>query len=168
MDIVWTAGLKESGVFLGGEGPQVELEPLAMQGHLYLWHLFIQLRYAIRPGNWRPASATLHHHRSDVVTWPRLGPRWLARLPLAGLLFRIRRRVLSSLARHQRPVTFHLTVPHDEKRDDDTQPVQVIREDGAIRGRVCPAEDGVEEAPAATAVVVGAAALPSVSVTVRL
>ena len=52
-----------------------------------------------------------------------------------------------------------LAVPHAGKDDDDAKPVQVVREDRAIGGRVLPAEDGVEDPPAATAVQLRVAAV---------
>ena len=56
-----------------------------------------------------------------------------------------------------------LAVSHDEERDDDADPVQVVRDDRAVGGRVCPAKEGVEEAPAVAAVEGRAAALRLVS-----
>jgi len=50
-------------------------------------------------------------------------------------------------------------VAEGEEADDDHEPVEVVREDGTDCGGVFPAEDGVEDAPAAATVDFGVAAL---------
>lgn len=37
---------------------------------------------------------------------------------------------------------------HDDKACHDTDPVEVIRDNRAIGGRVCPTQDSVEDTPA--------------------
>lgn len=48
---------------------------------------------------------------------------------------------------------------HDEESSNDENPVNVVRDDRTVGGRVVPAEYGVEEAPAAAAVEFWTAAL---------
>jgi hypothetical protein len=52
-----------------------------------------------------------------------------------------------------------LPVSEVQESDDDGDPVEVVGEDCAVRGRVCPAEQGVEDAPSTAAVQLRAAAL---------
>jgi len=56
-------------------------------------------------------------------------------------------------------MTLDLAVAHGEKSDDDGPPVDVVRDDGAVGGRVLPAQEAVEDSPAAAAVDIWAAAL---------
>lgn len=49
-------------------------------------------------------------------------------------------------------MSLHFSVAHEEETDDDNDPVDVVRNDGSVRGRVLPAEDGVEDTPAAASV----------------
>lgn len=49
---------------------------------------------------------------------------------------------------------------HRQEGGDDSNPVQIVGDDGAVGGRVVPAEDGVEDAPAAAAVELRTATLP--------
>jgi hypothetical protein len=56
-------------------------------------------------------------------------------------------------------MTFDFFVPHDEEGRHDDNPVQVVRKYRSVRGRVFPAEDGVEKAPSTSPVYVRAAAL---------
>ena len=63
------------------------------------------------------------------------------------------------LSLHERPVALHLMVPHGEEHGNDEDPVHVVGNDRAVRGRVSPAQNGIEEAPTATAVQLRAAAL---------
>jgi hypothetical protein len=56
-------------------------------------------------------------------------------------------------------VSLLLIVDHRCVGDDDSNPVEVIREDGSIGGGVLPAEKGVEDAPAAAPVQFGVTAL---------
>ena len=73
-------------------------------------------------------------------------------LPLArGLLHRLAPG-FQGLHLHQRPVSFLFVESHRQEDDDHDQPVQVVGDDRAIRGRVCPAEDGVENAPSSAAI----------------
>ena len=51
------------------------------------------------------------------------------------------------LGLHEGPPAMGLVEPHDDETDHDADPVQVVRDDGAISGRVGPAQDGVEDAP---------------------
>lgn len=43
-------------------------------------------------------------------------------------------------------------VPHSEKAYDDNKPVQVVRYDGAISGRVLPSKECIEDAPSAATI----------------
>ena len=52
------------------------------------------------------------------------------------------------LGLHEGPAAVGLVEPHDDETDHDADPVQVVRDDRAISGRVSPAQDGVEDAPA--------------------
>lgn len=45
-----------------------------------------------------------------------------------------------------------LAITHEEESQHYKDPVQVVRDDGAVSGRVLPAEDGVEDTPAAASV----------------
>ena len=63
------------------------------------------------------------------------------------------------LGLEQGVVALDLAEAEDEEGADDEEPVHVVRDDGAVGGRVGPAEDGVEETPSAAAVDLGAAAL---------
>lgn len=54
-----------------------------------------------------------------------------------------------------------------DKHADDKEPVQVVRDDGPVGGRVGPAEDGVEDAPAAVGGAAWLAALLGLSATAR-
>ena len=66
---------------------------------------------------------------------------------------------LLGLALEQGVVALDLAESKDKESADDEDPVQVVRDDGAVGGRVGPAEDGVEETPSAAAVDLRAAAL---------
>jgi hypothetical protein len=46
------------------------------------------------------------------------------------------------------PAAVGLVEPHDDETEHDADPVQVVRDDRAISGRVGPAQDGVEDTPA--------------------
>lgn len=48
---------------------------------------------------------------------------------------------------------------HRQKCGNDKDPVDVVGDDGAVGGCVVPAEDGVEDTPAAAAVELGTATL---------
>lgn len=63
------------------------------------------------------------------------------------------------LGLEQGVVALDLAEAEDEEGADDEEPVHVVRDDGAVGGRVGPAQDGVEETPSAAAVDLGAAAL---------
>lgn len=52
-------------------------------------------------------------------------------------------------------MTADLAEAHGEEATDDSDPVDVVGNDGAVRGRVVPAKNGVEDAPAAAAVELG-------------
>ena len=52
-----------------------------------------------------------------------------------------------------------LEVAHEDEGDDDEDPVEVVGEDGADGGGVGPAQEGVEDAPAAAAVELRVAAV---------
>ena len=60
---------------------------------------------------------------------------------------------------HQRPVATLLEVPHAEEANHYSNPVKVVRDDGAIGRRVSPAEDRIEDAPATSAVDLWTAAI---------
>lgn len=60
-----------------------------------------------------------------------------------------------------------LVADHGEEARGDSDPVQVVGDDGADRGGVLPAEDGVEDSPEAAAVEIGVAALLCVSMLIR-
>ena len=53
----------------------------------------------------------------------------------------------------------HLIISHGQKSQDDSNPVNIIRDNRTVRGRVLPAKDSVENAPSATAVEFGVAKL---------
>ena len=63
------------------------------------------------------------------------------------------------LGLHEWPVAVLLVVAEGEEADDDHEPIEVVGENGADCGGVLPAENGVEDAPAAAAVDFGVAAL---------
>lgn len=52
-----------------------------------------------------------------------------------------------------------LAVAHGEKGDDDGPPVDVVRDDGAVGGRVLPAQEAIKDSPKTATVDVRAAAL---------
>ena len=52
-----------------------------------------------------------------------------------------------------------LAEPDEDERGHDEEPVDVVRDDGAVGGGVCPAENGLKDAPAAVIGDVGIAAL---------
>jgi hypothetical protein len=56
-------------------------------------------------------------------------------------------------------VSLLLIVDHRCVEGDDSDPVEVIREDGSIGGGVFPAEKGVEDTPAAASIEFGVTAL---------
>lgn len=111
----------------------------------------------------RHALLTSRRHRGSPVPHNRFVPRHNTFLSSRAGTPR-NRRCGDLLGLHQRPVALDLLVAHDDKVRHDTQPIQVVRDDGAVRSRVCPAENGVEESPASTTVVIGAAALSGVSI----
>ncbi len=45
-----------------------------------------------------------------------------------------------------------LLIPHNQKADNDSNPVHIIRDDRAISSRVLPAQDGIEDTPSTTTV----------------
>lgn len=49
-------------------------------------------------------------------------------------------------------MTRFLVVPHREKCNYYGEPVEIVRDDRAVRGGVLPAEKGIEDSPASTAV----------------
>ena len=59
----------------------------------------------------------------------------------------------------ERPVSLDLAISHGDKPEHDSDPVDVVRDDRAVRGRVGPSQDGVEETPASASVELRAAAL---------
>lgn len=59
----------------------------------------------------------------------------------------------------QRPMSVDFVKPHGHEGDYDQNPVDVVRDDGAVRCRVGPSEDAVEDAPATAAVDIGTATL---------
>lgn len=61
---------------------------------------------------------------------------------------------------HQRPMALLLAVQQRQESHDDGEPVHIIRDHRAVRGRIGPAEEGIEDGPTATAGVdLGAATL---------
>ena len=54
---------------------------------------------------------------------------------------------------------------HGEESDDDGDPIEIVRKNGAVGRRVLPPEQGVEDSPSSTAVDLGIAALMFWSVT---
>lgn len=73
-----------------------------------------------------------------------------------------------ALALQQRPVSVILLVGHGRELSNHKDPVQVVRKNGTVCGRVVPAQDGVEDGPAASAVKLRVTALPmSVQTTKR-
>lgn len=72
-------------------------------------------------------------------------PIWSVRVALAGL--------------HERPPSLDLLEAQKNQPGHDEDPVDVVGDDRAVGGRVVPAQDGVEDAPAAAAVQLGIAAL---------
>lgn len=67
------------------------------------------------------------------------------------------------LGLQQWPVPLNLAISHGQECQDHNEPVEVVRDDGAVCCRVGPSEDGIEEAPASAAIEFGAAALRWVS-----
>lgn len=63
------------------------------------------------------------------------------------------------LGLEEREVPLRLLEAHNHEADDDGDPVAVVGDDGAVGGRVLPAEDRVEDAPSAAAVEFGVAEL---------
>ncbi|KAB8437403.1 hypothetical protein FH972_025081 [Carpinus fangiana] len=59
----------------------------------------------------------------------------------------------------QGPVTRTLVVGHEEEANNDGDPVHVVANDGTVGGAVGPAEEGVEDAPSASTVQHGIAAV---------
>lgn len=57
------------------------------------------------------------------------------------------------------PSSLCLVEPDEDEGGHDEEPVEVVRDDGAVGGGICPAEDGLEDAPAAVVGDVGVAAL---------
>ena len=55
------------------------------------------------------------------------------------------------LALHQRPMTLDFADPQQHKADDEKNPIHVVRNDGAISGRILPSENRSKDAPAAIA-----------------
>ncbi len=49
-------------------------------------------------------------------------------------------------------MTVDFLVTHEQEAADDGNPVDVVGDDGTVGGAVLPAEDGVEDTPAATTV----------------
>lgn len=72
--------------------------------------------------------------------------------------------LVSRLGLHQRPVTLDLVESESGEPRHDSDPVNIIRDDGSVGGRVVPTEDCVQKAPAAAAVQLRAAALKRESV----
>jgi hypothetical protein len=56
-------------------------------------------------------------------------------------------------------VATRLVVTQSQKTDDDSEPIEIIRDDGAIGSRVSPAEDRVEDTPSSAAIDFWVAAL---------
>jgi hypothetical protein len=49
-------------------------------------------------------------------------------------------------------MTMDFAVSHGQETQDDCNPVHVIRDDGAVGGRVLPAKHGVEDTPSSTTI----------------
>lgn len=64
---------------------------------------------------------------------------------------------------HERVVSPDLFETHHDEGGHDSDPVDVVRDHRAVRGRVVPPQDGIEDAPAAAAIELGGAALRGVS-----
>lgn len=56
-----------------------------------------------------------------------------------------------------------LVVTHGEKCNNDDDPVEVVGKDRAVRGRVGPAKEGIEDAPTASAINFGVVTLRRMS-----
>lgn len=65
-----------------------------------------------------------------------------------------------ALALQQRPVSVILLIGHGRELSDNKDPVQVVRKNGTVCGRVVPAQDGVEDGPASSTIELRVAALP--------
>ena len=59
---------------------------------------------------------------------------------------------LTSLGAHQWKMALRFLVSHEEEHADDSDPIDVIRNDVTVGRGVLPAENGVEDAPSATTV----------------
>lgn len=59
----------------------------------------------------------------------------------------------------ERTTTLSLTVPEEQEATDDYDPVDVVRDDRAIGSRVGPPENGIQNAPPTSTVVLRAATL---------
>lgn len=89
------------------------------------------------------AITRLGSFRVATTVW-RAGPN-LARFGCLGL--------------HEWPVALDLLVPHDDEPSNDCDPVEAVGNHGAVGSGVIPAQDGLEDSPAATTVQVRRAAL---------
>ena len=56
-------------------------------------------------------------------------------------------------------MTLDLLVPHHNEAGNDEDPVDIVCDDGTICAGVVPAQNGVEDTPASSAVELGATAL---------
>lgn len=63
------------------------------------------------------------------------------------------------LGLHERPPTLDLLEAQQEQPRHNADPVDVVRDDGTICGRIIPAKDGIQNSPAAATVELGVAAL---------
>ena len=97
------------------------------------------------------------HPISDSSIFDRC--RLLGNLSLGSQVLLDARGFGALLRLEERPVSLDLAISHGDKPEHDSDPVDVVRDDRAVRGRVGPSQDGVEETPASASVELRAAAL---------
>lgn len=81
----------------------------------------------------------------------------LAVSTIGTLLYRGRFR--GCLGLHEWIVTLGLLEPNHKEHADNEEPVQVVGDDRSVGSRVCPAQDGIENAPAGSVIGFRVAAL---------
>ena len=74
----------------------------------------------------------------------------------ASLIFRLSS---GSLGLHKWPATGGFAEAHNDEAGHDKDPVDIVRNDGPVCRRVCPAKNGIEDAPGFVAACFGRAAL---------